>query len=94
MYSAQITVSDSADTAVVTNSVCGKVNVYEDPGVSGWPNSDYLVRSPDESVYVRKAAGTSFEFKSGSEPYKKGETLGYVKMVTGTTTFDQFEESA
>lgn len=91
-YTAQVTVNSSGDTAIIANSFCKIIVVKENPGVVGWPTTDFLVKKGGSSTYIRITAGSAYTFQSGPSFYKLGQTVGYLKAVTGSTTFDQDED--
>ena len=89
----QFSVTNSAATAVTTVSFCRNVRVTENRGVVGWPTSDFLIYKPDgNATPVRIQAGSQYTFNAPPSFFKPGQIVGYVKMVTGTTTFDQDED--
>ncbi len=88
----QITVSNTQFTAVVTHEQCKKVRITENRAVVGYPTSDFLIAKPDTTdTPVQVQAGAQYEFLSGDDYFGKAAVIGYVKMVSGTTTFDQDE---
>lgn len=95
----QFTVSATAPTAVIVQSDCMQVRIAENRGVSGYPTSDFLISKPlSTSPQVRVQAGAQYTFVSNRRPmvspsgFRAGQTVGYVRMVSGTTTFDQDED--
>lgn len=92
-----ITVSSASPTAITTATACQKVTVGEDPSVSGYPTTDFLVMKPTSSDQARRVlSGNQYDFPGPRGPYgndgwEQGRTVGYVKAVVGTTTFYQDE---
>ena len=82
-------------TAVTVQSDSREITVGEDPSVAGWPTGDWVLRQPfAASAAVRRASGTTWTFKSaaGTGGFAKGEVVGYVAVVSGSTTFFQIEQ--
>ena len=79
-------------TPIVTQTATSSVVIQEDPSVANWPTTDFLLQMPTNTdPAIRRTQGTSFEIKSPVGLFQKGATVGYVKTVTGTTTFQQYE---
>jgi hypothetical protein len=93
-YTAQITVNSAGDTAIITNGPCKIIVVCEDPGVASWPTTDFLIKKGNSSQYVRIKAGSTYTFSSGPSFFPVGTTVGFIKTVSGSTTFDQDEDQA
>lgn len=88
-----ITVSSGAFTQIVALSNCQGVTVGEDPSVSGFPTTDFLVARPLGTSNPRRiSGGGSYRFTSPLGLFKKGQTVGFIKAVSGTTTFFTDEE--
>lgn len=94
-YTGPLTVNAVGFTAVIVQSdYCVEVVVKENPGVSGWPTSDFLVAKPlQTSQTIRVSAGQAYIFTPPTDArcFKQGNVAGYLEMVTGATTFDQDE---
>jgi len=87
-----ITVTDAAWVAVTATTDTRRISVQEDPSVANWPTTDYLVAKPlSSSVQIRKLAGAKYVFERGEYMHRAGSVAGYVKTVSGTTTFAQDE---
>jgi hypothetical protein len=93
-FTSQITVNASGDTAIVCNDACKIVILSEDPGVASWPTTDFLVKKGGSSQYIRVPRGQTYTFQSGPSFFSAGQTIGFLKTVSGTTTFDQDEDQA
>lgn len=90
-----ITVNAAGYTAVIANSTCKFIRINENRGASGFPNGDFLIAKPTNAdTPVRIGSGASYTFQSGPSFFIVGQTVGYVKMVAGSTTFDQDEDQA
>ena len=99
----QITVNAVGFTAVTVQNTlgCKNVRILEDPGVAGWPTSDFLIAKPlATSTPVRIPAGDAYTFSAASQNpanasaswFAPGLVVGYVKTISGSTTFDQDED--
>lgn len=89
----QISVTNGAATAVTAVSYCRNIRITENRGVVGWPTADFLIYKPtDAATPVRIQAGAQYTFNAPPSFYKPGDIVGYVKMVSGSTTFDQDED--
>jgi hypothetical protein len=89
----QITVTAATPLAITPVSACKSVRVMENRGVAGWPTSDFLIYKPTNLVTpVRVPAGSSYTFSTNQIGIPTSP-IGYIKMVSGTTTFDQDEDS-
>jgi hypothetical protein len=92
---AQISPTSAAWLAVtvISPSGCKSVRITENRGVAGWPTSDFLIAKPTTSATpVRVQAGAQYTFGDAATFWKLGDIAGYIKMVTGSTTFDQDED--
>lgn len=97
MKTTTFTVNDLGDPEPVTATVpCSKIRIGEDPSVADWPVVDYQICGDYQgSVYVQKAAGTMFEFNAPvikDKLFKIGDIAGYVRTVSGSSTFFKIEE--
>lgn len=93
-FTYQISPTDAAILAVIAQSYCRHIRITENRGVSGWPTSDFLISKPlATNVAVRIEAGAQYTFTSMESSYGPGTVVGYIKMVTGSTTFDQDESN-
>jgi len=93
-YTTLITVSDTQYTAVIARSCCHDVIVGEDPSVVNWPTTNFYVAKPEPTNSPRQIpVGQSYAFshKFDRKPYSPGDIAGYIKCVSGTTTFFQDE---
>jgi hypothetical protein len=99
----QITVNAAGFTAVTVQNTlgCKNVRIMENPGISGWPTSDFLIAKPlSTSTPVRIPAGSAYTFSAASQNAANpasswlapGSIVGYVKLVSGSSTFDQDED--
>ena len=95
MKTSQFTVNNVGNPEpVICTLGCRTITIGEDPGVAGWPTTDFKVKgSAPGSVAIQRPAGTSYQFQriSGQAAFSPGETVGYVETVTGSTTFFQAE---
>ena len=91
-YVSKITVASVAATAVIVQSATTRrVVVGEDPSVSGWPTTDFLVMRPTLNNAARRVpAGEVYTFE-GLSPFPIGAVVGYISTVAGSTTFFQDE---
>lgn len=91
MRTSQFTVNDIGDPEpIIVRSVCRHVLVGEDSSVANWPTSDYRIKGVDpSSVMVQRPAGvlTEFSRRSNQSAFSPGDIVGYVEMVSGSTTF-------
>jgi hypothetical protein len=98
MRTSLFTVNDIGDPEpVIATVACNRIIIGEDASVSGWPLSEYEVKGNYVgSVFIRKSAGLSYQFESTEDKTKKsflpGQIVGYVKTVSGSTTFYKVEE--
>jgi hypothetical protein len=89
----QISVTNSAATAVVAQSLCKNIRVTENRAVANYPTTDFLVLKPGPSaVAVRLQSGAHYTFSAVIGWFHTGDIVGYLKTVNGTTTFDQDED--
>lgn len=86
-------VTDAADVGVVALGFTQFIRVGEDPSVLGWPTTDFVVKKPAaDSDPIQKIAGASYTFsKRDGGFYSKGEVAGYIRTISGTTTFQHDE---
>lgn len=74
---------------------CSSITIMEDPSVTGWPTTDFFLKGTNEAYddVVRRLAGTSFKFVAVEDgKYRAGALVGYVKAVSGETTFQHIEQ--
>lgn len=87
----QITLDNVSWTPIVTKTAARYVNIIEN---GGSPLHDYNVRRPtaaDSSNYKYIGQTTQFtNFPFGDYLYQ--QTIAFVQLVSGTATFDQWEE--
>lgn len=89
----QISVTNIAFTAVTAVSYCHSLRITENRGVAGWPTSDFLLAKPSAlATPVRVQAGAQYTFTCPTGFFCPGGVVGFVKMVAGSTTFDQDED--
>jgi hypothetical protein len=70
-----------------------RIRIKEDPSVSNWPTTDYLIKGDSpSSAEIRVPAGSGFAILDSHVVCNVGQTVGYIKSVTGTTTFQMIEE--
>lgn len=70
-----------------------RVEIQEDPSVTGWPTTDFLIYAPTASdTAVRYAAGATYVREAKSGPFYSGQIIGYISGVSGSSTFAQVEE--
>lgn len=86
-----LTVGSSTPVAVTAdNQGDAIITIREDPSVSGWPTTDFLVSIPTSGQQqIRFRAGQSKSFGGLGTRYNAGQTVAYVQTVTGTTTFQK-----
>lgn len=88
----QLTVTDATPTEIVAQTQCNRIAVGEDPSVSGWPTSNFLVMKPAPTDDPREIPmGVSYIFERTGGAYLPGTVVGYIQTVSGTTTFFQDE---
>lgn len=97
MKTTTFTVNDLGDPEPVIATVpCSRIVIGEDPSVADWPLVDYQILGDyQDSIYIQKPAGTSFEFRAPAiknNMFKIGDIAGYVKTVSGSSTFYRIEE--
>ena len=81
--------------AVVATCACRTVTIGEDPSVTGWPTTDFLITGNESgSGAIQRPAGTQWTFEDPllRRGFKPGDIVGYVETVTGSTTFIQVEQ--
>lgn len=87
-----ITVGSSAYSAVTAQTNCTQVTIGEDPSVSGWPTTDFLIAKPGSASTPRRiSAGGTYTFSAMGGRFTQGTIVGYVEAVSGSTTFFQDE---
>jgi hypothetical protein len=87
-----ITVGSTQFTQIVAQTQCGEITVGEDPSVSGWPTTDFLVAKPSAANTPRRvSAGGTYTFSALGGRFMAGAIAGYVEAVSGATTFFQDE---
>ena len=98
-YTTTFTVNSIGEPEPVTaHTECQRITIKEDPSVSGWPTTDYLITgSVPGSTPIRCPAGSEYIFEASSganliQPFKVGTIVGYIETVTGSTTFQQKED--
>lgn len=70
-----------------------RVFVIEDPSVVGWPTTDYTVFMPAAAATgIQKLAGTGYKFEGFGRHFANDVTIGALKTISGTTTFQVTEE--
>lgn len=80
---------------IVTTIECSRVQVGEDPSITGWPTVDYRIKGVEpNSEWVQCPAGTKFEFvRDARRPsYGVNRIIGYVETLSGSTTFLKVEQ--
>lgn len=94
-FTNQITVNSASDTnIVIQSSDCRMVLVQEDPGVVGWPTTDFLIKKGGSSTYIRVPAGQVYRFLTSLGLFVQTQVIGQIKTVSGTTTFDVDEDQS
>lgn len=101
----QIAVTDAAWVKLKATIECRKVIVKEHPEVAGWPSSGFRFgggvfvpgadpSEPTGTNYAGIAIGGSkiFETPPTPEAYLPGDFVAYIRLVSGSTTFDVTEE--
>jgi len=88
------TVNSISKVAVTALTVCRRITVAEDPSVTGWPTVGYLVYVPTQNDGpLQKDAGQEQVFeKPHGRFFTPGEVAGYVATLTGSTSFNQYED--
>mgnify|MGYP001571700398 CR=1 FL=1 len=99
----QATVTDAVWYRLRATRFCRKVRTTENPEAAGWPSSsfrfgggtflvtDYLgPTEPSGTAYNTLRPGTEKTFESPNNPagYVEGETVAFLRLVSGSTTFD------
>lgn len=81
-----LSVSSATPTKVVALIRCTEVQVFED-GTTAQGN-DFEVRMGTASADPATVkAGLTFRFASGKRAWEEGETVGWLRALTGDTTF-------
>lgn len=83
--------NSTAFTAVIPLQTTRKITVVEDIGVAGSPTTDYYVLRDLADTPRRIPAGDPYPFDCPTGNWVKGYIAGYIKAVTGSTTFIQDE---
>ncbi len=79
-------------TPVTAATFCCRITVGEDGTVSGAPTTNYNVYKPDYNSTPRQVfIGQTYTFQGIFVP---GQIVGYIKSITGTTTFFKDESPA
>jgi len=70
------------------------VTVREDDSVTGWPTTSIIVAAPlSTDVAVQYAGGSAVTFPAPPlTRWAQNQIVGFVKAVTGSTTFQQVEQ--
>lgn len=83
----------TAAVAVTTNIATRSVTITEDAGAAGWPTQDFKIMAPASSdTAIQRPVGTSFTFTCQGAFFPAATVVGYVKMASGSTTFQQYED--
>lgn len=86
--------------AIVAQSYCTKIFVYELRSVANWPTTPLLRQAPFSTSYSEYfVAGAMVEFDAGlmdsvvgTKMFIPGQVVGYVSLPVGTTTGVQLEQ--
>jgi hypothetical protein len=85
-----ITVVSGTYSVVIAQSYSRQITVGEDPGVVGYPTSDFYVAKPAIGQTPRRVqTGGTYTFVG---PFIAGTVAGFITTVSGTTTFFQDEQ--
>lgn len=89
-----IIVANTQFSQIVAQTICRRVTIGEDPAVTGWPTSDFLIAKPGPGNTPRRVqAGAEYEFVA-QVAYQPGDVVGYVELASvGSTTFFQDESN-
>lgn len=93
-HTSTFTVTNTDFTAVTANTYCHDIVIGESPTVANWPTTDFLIAKPDADATPRRVViGQLYTFRRAFDraPFRPGDIVGYVKSVSGTTTFFQDE---
>lgn len=83
----------SSAVAVTTNIATKTVTIAEDASVASWPTTDFKILAPTSGdTAIQRPQGTGYTFVCPTAFWPAGTVVGYVKAVTGTTTFQQYED--
>jgi hypothetical protein len=88
------TVTNTAWSNVTVATRCRKVTIGEDPSVSRWPTTDFLVAKPTSANAARRVpSGQQYQFSMPNEGiFNPGDVIAQVELVQGaSTTFFQDE---
>lgn len=92
MKTKTFSVTNAAFVAVTAQTITKEITIQEDASVVGFPTTNYKVAKPTSGdTPLEKIAGSRYVFRKGTYPYRAGDIAGYVKTLTGTTTFYQDE---
>lgn len=95
MKTSQFTVNSVGNPEpVICTLGCRTIVIGEDPSVAGWPTTDFRIKGAvPGSSFIQRPAGTMYQFQriSGQAAFSPGDIVGYVDVVTGSTTFFQAE---
>jgi hypothetical protein len=96
MKTSSFTVNNIGDAeAVAATCTCRRITIGENPGVTGWPTTDFLVTGNEAgSTPIQRPAGTQWTFENPvlGRGFHAGDIVGYVETVTGSTTFLKVEQ--
>lgn len=85
----QVTVNAAGQTQITAQTQCSEVTVQENIGIGTYPTSDFLVFKPNAAATgIRKQGGSAYTFKSDSGGWLPGDVIGFLQLVSGSTTFD------
>ena len=91
-----ITVTNSAESAITTTIPTRKVRVKENPNVAGWPSTSFNLRAPlvtSAQLGVPAGGSHTFDVPFGDPTFVVGSILGYIKAVdVASTTVSVYEE--
>ena len=84
-----VTVNSTDASSIAVQTYPRIVSIGEDPSISGYPTTDFLVYKMTTDENPRRIpAGGNYTFpRTDAGSFRPGQIVGYVKAVTGSTTF-------
>ena len=90
-FTTTFSVGNTNYVAIKANTACRNITVGEDRSAAGWPTADFSVKKPSTGSAARQiSAGGTYSFMAQSS-FQPGDIVGYVKLVSGSSTFFQDE---
>lgn len=90
-FTQTFSVGSSSYVAVVAVTSCRNITVGEDRSAGAFPTADFYVAKPSSGNTPRQVvSGGTYSFMSQSM-FQPGDIVGYVKLVSSSSTFFQDE---